>query len=121
MATRPKYGAALEYTIQALGGLLQEIETVTACTANVYNKLVNGNGDRVAIVIVNTGANDVFVGFSSAVSSSQGIRLGANGGALTLTVSEDYTLCTREIGAICSAGPNNVYTLEYNRLVGGLT
>lgn len=108
-------GAALQYAQQVLGGPIVENETVVS-VPNSVTVLAKGNGDRVALVVVNLGATDVLIGISSDVSANKGILLSANGGNVALTVVYDFTLVSRQWNAIgSSAGPVNVYVLEMSR------
>lgn len=108
-------GAALQYSEQQLGGPVVEVDSTTSVSVTPL-LLVKGNGDRVGLVMVNLGAGDVFVAPNSGVGGTVGIRLGANGGNLTMTLKDDFTLQTREWYAVCpSGGPSNVYVIDYAR------
>jgi len=108
------FGAALEITQILLGGPVVEVESNPTITTSV-GTAVEGNGDRVALVIVNQGANDVFIALNSGVSSSNGIRLTANGGSVALSVRDDFTLSSRKWYAVTAAATSAIYVLEYWR------
>lgn len=115
MSKQVSVGAALQYARSILGGPVQESESVTAVNSTPVI-IAKGNGDRVAIVIINLGAGDSFVAFSGTPSASRGILLSANGGNVAMTVVYDFTLVTREFSAVTpSGGPSNIYVLEISR------
>jgi len=71
-------------------------------------KVLNNNPDRLMYVLSNLGANVVYLGFTSEVSSTNGIYIDANGGALTLLAEEDGELVGQEAWVI-GAGSTNIY------------
>jgi hypothetical protein len=107
-------GAALEFTEAALGGPLVENDSFPA-VATTLGVLIDGAGDRVGLIIVNTGANDIFVSINSNVSAANGIRLAANGGNITQNVRDDFTLPARRWYAIATGGASTAYVLELVR------
>jgi len=107
-------GAALEFTEQQLGGPIVENETFVA-TSTTIGIAIEGNGDRVALIMVNQGTTDLFVGTRPDISSTQAIRLTANGGSVTLTVRDDFTLPTRRWYAIAASATPTLYVLELTR------
>lgn len=110
------FGAALEYTMKALGGPTVETNKFVPVNTSPVS-LAPGNGDRVGLVLVNAGAADAFVAPDSGVSANLGIRLGANGGNVTVSVQWDFTLPSREWFGICPAGgPVNIYVVEWARI-----
>lgn len=114
-SNQPSVGAALEYAKKTLGGPLVENESVVSVDVTPVT-IAKGNGDRVALVIVNLGPVNVFVVMTGTPSAARGIQLAANGGNMSMTVIYDFTLPTREFNAAASAGgPANVYVLELSR------
>lgn len=111
MAVKRGFGAARAYTEDQLGGPCNELESNPTVQTTV-GILIGGNADRVGLVIVNQGANDVFISLSAGVSTSNGIRVGANGGSATLNVRDDFTLPSRTWYAIANGGTSAVYVLE---------
>lgn len=107
-------GAARAYTEQVLGGPINEIES-NPTQGVAAASLLLGNADRVGLLFVNLGANDVFIAISSAVATTFGIRLTANGGNASFDVTEDFTLPTRQWFGIASGGSSAVYILEVVR------
>lgn len=107
-------GAALEFAEAALGGPLVENDTFPAITTTT-SILIDGSGDRVGLIFVNTGANDIFVSINSNVSPANGIRLSANGGNVTMNVRDDFTLITRRWYVQSTIGASTAYVLELVR------
>lgn len=107
-------GAALEFTESDLGGPIVENESFVATSA-IVGVAIEGNGDRVALVMVNEGTTDVLIGTRPDISAVQGIRLTANGGGVTLSVRTDYTLCARRWYVISVSGTPTLYVLELTR------
>lgn len=103
-------GAARYFTEQQLGGPTRENESNP--TAGVtQTSAVGNNGDRVGLIIVNQGANDVFIALA-APSATNGIRLSASGGNVSMNVRDDFTLPARQWFMIAPTGSSAVYVLE---------
>jgi hypothetical protein len=111
---KPAVGAALAWSQDQLGGPLVEQESTAASGINP-TIVVNGNGDRVGLIIINTGANDCFIGISSAVLITNGIRLSANGGNIVMNLRDDFTLPTRQWWTQNALGGSTLYILEILR------
>jgi hypothetical protein len=79
---------------------------------NVVTQVVYANENRVMLTIVNLGDYDVFIGFDDKVSSTNGILLIHNGGAINLLVDEDGSLVFMPVYAICPLGTSTLYILE---------
>ena len=110
-------GAALDFTVKQLGGLVLEQESNPSISTSPV-VVVPNNPDRVALVMVNLGAGNVFVSLANVPSASAGIFLGASGGSVTLNVRDDMTLPSRQWSAICPAGgPSVLEVIEYIRQV----
>ena len=108
-------GAARQYTQDLLGGACVENESSPSANTTV-SVAVDGNGDRVGLLIVNLSANIVYIGLSSATSASDGIELAGGGGLAAFNVREDFTLTSRRWYCIAPAGASQLYVLEINRV-----
>jgi len=75
-------------------------------------EIVKGNPDRLMIIVINLGANDIWVGFDREIATNRGILLTANGGFLTLTADEDMELVGYPIYGVAATGTNRVYVHE---------
>ena len=108
-------GAALSYWRDLFGGVAVENENTISVSTSVLSA-INGNGDRMGLLLMNLGSANSFVAISSAVSATFGVLLGANGGFIAMNVRDDFTLQTRQWWAVCPAGgPSTLYTLELTR------
>lgn len=107
-------GAALQYTQNVLGGPVVENDSNPTIGATV-GTVIEGNGDRVGLVIINVGGNDLFIALDSGVSATNGIRLGANGGSVSMDVVNDFTMASRKWYGVAPTGNTNVFVLELAR------
>lgn len=105
---------ALRFTELQLGGPCTENESVPIALTSP-TLLVNGNGDRVGLLMMNLGSNNAFVTIGPTPSSTSGILLAANGGFITLNVRDDFTLCTRNWYGIANSSGVQIYVLEIVR------
>lgn len=110
-------GAALEYSQRVLGGLIYEVDTapVVASVAPALT-IVSNNADRVGLIIFNATVNDAFIHVNSSVSSTNGIKVVANGGIVTMNVHDDFTLPARAWYAIMPGGALNLDVIELIRV-----
>jgi len=109
-----KVGAARAYTDAVLGGPTYDIDS-NPTAQTTAGELIKGSPDRVGLIIVNQGGNDVYVAISSGVSTTNGIKLTANGGSVTMDVKTDYTLPSRAWFAIANGGTSACYVIEIVR------
>lgn len=106
MASNPSFprGAVLEFMAQRFGGLVSaRTSVVTAGVAAV--ELVGGNPERVALTIQNLGTGEVFIHPTGEPTASNGIRLGASGGLISVSVLEDGVMSAygwRVLGTIAA-------------------
>lgn len=110
----PAIGAALQYAELQLGGPLVENDTNPTCGTSA-TVLIDGSGDRVGLVIVNLGANNVYISTDSNVSTTNGILLSANGGNISMDVVRDFTFPSRRWWGIASGGTSACFVLELVR------
>ena len=107
-------GAARAFTEAQLGGPIVETDSnPTAQTAATI--LIQSNGDRVGLVVINLGVNDVYLALNSGVSNTNGIKLNKQGGNVAMNVRDDFTLPSRAWYAIGDGGTSQVYVLELLR------
>lgn len=115
MATAQRsYGAARDYLEKKFGGRFTELESSPALAATAA-AITGNNPDRLGLLIVNLGANTGYFGLRPNVSASNGFALAANGGSVSLSVDEDFTLVTRELFGIGPGGASQLYVLELVR------
>jgi hypothetical protein len=110
-------GAARAWAEKEYGGPLAEIES-TPTVQNAATLIAGGNGDRVGLIIMNIGTQNIFVGLrASFVVLQAGILLPANAGVLAMNVRDDGTLPSREWWASSIlGGPSAVQILELVRV-----
>ena len=113
-ASSLRLGAALQWASEELGGPLVENETNLATSVNAA-VAIEGNGDRVGLVFVNNGASDIVIGLQPNISATVGIRLVANGGAISMNVRDDFTLPSRRWYVLSVSGTPQLYVLELVR------
>jgi hypothetical protein len=70
------------------------------------------NPRRVKLLLLNLGAVDVFVSFTSDVSTSSGLKLVASTGTLEANAADDGEEVISELYAIASAAGNTVMISE---------
>jgi len=91
--------------------ITEEVNPVTPTVGTSVTQILREDPNRIAVVIINLGANSMYIGFDREISSTRGILLSANGGSYTAFWKEDFTLCARAMYAIAPAGSVSVYVL----------
>jgi len=76
-------------------------------------RLFINDPDRLGFLVVNLSVNDLFIGPFPDVSATKGIRLGANGGNVSLVWFEDFEITAWEWFAIGSAAGTTLLAIEY--------
>lgn len=88
-------------------------ERETSLQAGVASAvLMRQNPNRISFVLYNLSANVLFIRPGAAASATQGIRLGPNGGAVSLYYREDFTLVSRDWQILAAAAASDYYLLE---------
>lgn len=93
-------------------GQINQFSTGTNTSASVTTSntsIVAGNSGRQYLVLVNDGANPVYLGFGATAVANKGIRLNASGG--TLEINQD-NLFTGAINGIATGGTSVVTVFE---------
>ncbi len=83
--------ALQEYIERQYGGRFSATP-VTVSVGLTASRIVQNNFERVALVLVNLSAGNVYVGLDPTVSPTGGIKLGSNGGLMSLNVKDDLVL-----------------------------
>lgn len=83
---------------------------VTPTVATTATRILRNDPARVAWTAINMSANTGFLGFSSGVSSTQGIQVNASGGSVSAVWFEDGELVTHEVWAINNVAAGTWYT-----------
>lgn len=89
-------------------------ESGTQTIGVVGSQVVPNNPNRVGLVMINLSANTIYVDINPGVTSSAGILLAPNGGAITLDWRTDFTLVSNDWYAIATLAGSSlrVYSLE---------
>jgi len=88
------------------------VSSVGVSVATIFRQ----NANRVFWMVVNLGANVMYVGWDRAVSATRCMRAEPNGGIVSVAWREDYELCFQEVFALSSLGNLDVYCVELNVL-----
>ena len=82
-------------------------------TASTTAQLVLGNNpNRFAFIIVNLGAKVCYLSLTNGVSSTEGIRLDANGGYASMLWDEDFQMVAWAWWAVSTAAATRLVILE---------
>jgi len=110
-------GAASAY-VEATFGLHTKVNEnpsgITQVGTSVVQILRN-NPDRLAYLILNLSSNDMYVGFSNEVSSTNGILLVSAGGMFSVNVRDDFELPVKEVYAVSTGANSPIYVMEIER------
>ena len=93
---------------------MNEVEETSSVGATA-GEILSNDPERTFVLLINLSANDMYVGLTPAVSSTNGIKLTANGGTLILNAKEEYTLTTRSFNAIADVAASTLYLLTMRR------
>lgn len=103
-------GALHELIKKELGfNTVAKEKNVTVSTS--VSKILDNNPDRIMLLIMNTGSSSCYIGLTSEVTTTNGLLIDAQGGAVVFTYKEDGELVGREFWAIASAD-TTLYILE---------
>lgn len=106
--------ALSEYIKGRFGGdFFTQLTSVTV--TNAATKLVDHNFERMALVMINSGSTNAQVLPGSTVSTTNGITLNANGGALGETADSDLVLPGWEHYGITASGTTTLTIFEIIR------
>jgi hypothetical protein len=111
MSERFPGGAALRWLEEEFGGSISESESDPAVTAAAA-VITSNDPDAVALIFMNLGVQDVFLGLSKNVSATAGLKLTAGGGSSGVSVRDDGTLPTREWYAVSPGGATQLHVIR---------
>lgn len=74
--------------------------------------VARADGGRLALLIVNTGANPVLLRAGRPATAAIGIRLVANGGHVSMNYKDDFSLVGKEWNGLATAGTSTLYVQE---------
>lgn len=106
--------ALLRYLESEFGGRFFVRTTSYTLTATAQQVAAN-NYDRMALTLVNTGAEPVYVLPAAGVSATNGILLGASGGILSLAARSDLILVGYGWQGVSNSTGSNLTVIEVVR------
>ena len=92
-----------------------ELEATAGVTPTL---MIGGDPDRLELVLVNLGANDVYFGPKSDVSTAKGIKISSGGGQVILQRFYDHSLTGWPLWCVSAAGTSSIYILAVRRYGG---
>lgn len=113
------FGAAQQFIEAELGGPTDE-DTETVTVGTEATQIVGNNSDVVAMYIINTGQNPLYIGLSPQQHYGEGILLVAAGGSVSMDVREDYTLPSREWFGVSTDTGTTCYVIRIRRFTIGV-
>ncbi len=96
---------------EMFGGLTQRRQSSGTTGASAV-RIVDANPDRIGLIVVNTSANAIHVGFTPDTSATESIVLVAAGGVLTLRFRDDGQLCGDPVYGMSVAGADTFAVFE---------
>jgi hypothetical protein len=102
---------------QQFGGPTTDQDKVVICPAsNVTTLLIEGNAERIELVITNFGSGNLSIAIDPTVLASGGLFLAPGGGTVSMNVRDDATTPSRRWWMSSGAG-TSVYVLEVIRSI----
>lgn len=98
--------------LQAIYGVQTQSNLNTYTCNTTASRILDQNNYRVAYIIINSSAVNVYVWFDQTVSTTKGILIPANGGTMNLSLREDFSLPTNELWIIPDSGTPTIDKLE---------
>lgn len=114
MARGKHYGAAAEYARKKFGGDLVESESVVTVQITAGD-LVARDPERMFVMMINLGANPVYIKTRGEPASGSGVLLSASGGFISFDAENDATMPAKIWRAIAIGGTSDVYVLQLRR------
>lgn len=108
-------GAVEALIEREVGGRFTVRESTVTVTA-ASTQIMRADPERTAWAIVNTGAVLATIGFGASEPATDTIPLTANGGGMSATVREDFTLPTFPVFGIVLVGTTTIRVVEIMRV-----
>jgi len=89
------------------------VSELTASTS--VQQLVGGDPDRLELIVLNLGADDVYVSPKTDVSTTKGIRVSSGGGQLILQRFYDHSLTGWQLFCVAASATSDLYILSVRR------
>lgn len=114
MARGKHYGAAAEYARKKFGGDLVESESIVTVGTSAGD-LITRNPERMFLLLINLGANPVYIRNSGEPANGSGLLLSASGGFVSFDAENDATMPAKGWRAIAITASSDVYVLQLRR------
>lgn len=85
------------------------LSLVTSSIGTSISTILRQDPARLAVTLVNLSTNVIFVAPDSNVSATNGIRLDANGGSMSINVRNDFVLPGLEWSALATGAGSNLF------------
>jgi len=106
-------GQLAEYIRKKFGvATFVEENPVTDTVGTTVTQIVKNNPDRLALIITNLSANNVYIGWFRDVSANKGVFLAPNGGQVVFLADEDLELVGYEFFAVATAAASKIFVFE---------
>jgi len=92
--------------------VVQYTDRVTTTVGTSVTRILRADPDRVAVILLNLGGNDLYISPDEAPSATRGIYVGANGGSVVMLWNEDLILVGNEWFGVAPGGTTQIFTVE---------
>lgn len=82
------------------------------CPTSTAGRIVKGNPNRVGLLVVNLGDNNIVIAPDNDVALDKGILIGANGGKVYFRWDVDFDMCASTFWGIADTTDSKIYVLE---------
>lgn len=110
---RPQ-GAASILSRRDIEGHVVTRETNPVTVAGV-GQLLGADPERTIMLLYNLSAAEIFISFTSEVSSTNGMLLAPNGGFIVINATDDYELSQLPVWAFSVGAGNQLYLMTTRR------
>lgn len=108
-------GVMAELFLKMYGGLAGHTETIETI-GTTRGQVLNNNPERTSVIFVNVGGDFITITPSNKVPSGDGIRLGPNGGFVSVILPDDAPLPTNPWFAVADSAANSLYIIITERV-----
>jgi len=112
----PAGASVAQYVAKKWGIKTRLVPLQTVAVLATPTRVVKNNPRRFALIVLNQGTGNVFIGWDNSVSITNGLLLPPSGGSVTLLADEDGELVCMEMVAIAAAAGNNLSVWEVESL-----
>jgi len=88
------------------------VNDVTATVGTTPEKIADPNPNRLALLVVNLSANVIYILHERNVSATRGIRLGPNGGGVSMIYDEEFDIIGWDWWGVATGAASPILVLE---------